>query len=259
MRGVILAGGLGTRLMPMTHLLNKHLLPVWDKPMIHYPIDNMIKSGIKEMVIISNNPDAFMRALRKSNYKAEIHFGYQKGEDGIAAALKGAREFVGDNTCCVMLGDNIYQYRASVARRSFEEFMQFGNCDQGGLIVTRQANVAEELTRFGCAFSDYTGLKKIVEKPKIEVVEEAVTSGVSASIVTGTYFYTPDVFDVCDNLKPSARGEYEITDVNTHYLENGCLQEYATDGWWQDAGTFESLYQATTVVRNEGANIAELE
>ena len=125
--------------------------------------------------------------------------------------------------------------------------------------MTRQANVAEELTRFGCAFSDYTGLKKIVEKPKIEVVEEAVTSGVSTSIVTGTYFYTPDVFDVCDNLKPSARGEYEITDVNTHYLENGCLQEYATDGWWQDAGTFESLYQATTVVRNEGANIAELE
>lgn len=259
MKGVILAGGLGTRLMPLTHMLNKHLLPVWDKPMIHYPVDNLIKSGIKEILIISNDPDAFVRAFRKSKYKADIRFGWQKGESGIAHALLSAREFVGDDTCCVMLGDNIYQYRVSIAKRSFEEFMQYGSCGQGGLIVTKQANLAEDLTRFGCAFSDYTGLRRIVEKPDIKVIKEAVGSGSSASIVTGTYFYTPDVFDVCKNLKPSARREYEITDVNTHYLEKGCLQEYATEGWWQDAGTFESLYQATTIVRNEGANIAELE
>lgn len=260
MKGVILAGGLGSRLSPLTRVANKHLLPVWDQPMIHYPIENLLKSGIKEIVIVSNDADGFYRVLSDNSYGCKLTFAWQKGEGGIADALKSARDFVGDDNCCVMLGDNIYQYSCATAVRSFQEFMQYSKCDNGALIVTKQANKLEDLTRFGCVVSPHGGkIEKLVEKPHSEECEGWAESGSDASIITGCYCYTPDVFEICDKLKPSHRGELEITDVNQQYLDRGCLEEIQIDGWWQDAGTFESLYQAATLVRQHGANNDEPE
>jgi glucose-1-phosphate thymidylyltransferase len=253
MKGVILAGGLGTRLLPFTHNTNKHLLPVWDKPMIHYPIESLLKSGIKDIMIVSNDQDAFREACA-DEYSCKFQFAHQEGEGGIAAALSVARDYVGDDNCCVMLGDNIYQFNASVAVRSFKEWQEFGSCTQGALIVTKAAATAEDCTRFGCAVSQHQDIEELIEKPSFDKVVELTSEGHDVRIITGTYCYTPDVFDICANLTPSGRGELEITDVNSEYLRRGCLEEFHTDGWWQDAGTFESLYQATTRVRKDGAN-----
>lgn len=260
MKGVILAGGLGSRLRPLTRVANKHLLPVWDQPMIHYPIENLLKSGIKEIVIVSNDVDGFYRVLSDNSYGCKLTFAWQKGEGGIADALKSARDFVGDDNCCVILGDNIYQYHCGTAVRSFHEFLEYSKCDKGALIVTQQANKAEDLTRFGCTVSPSGGdIEQLVEKPHIKECEDWIESGRSMRIITGCYCYTPDVFDICDHLKPSGRGELEITDVNQAYLEQGCLEEWMIEGWWQDAGTFESLYRAGSLVREDGSNNDEPE
>lgn len=267
MKGVILAGGLGTRLRPLTHACNKHLLPVWNKPMIYYPIVNLVKSGIKEIMIVSNEPDAFYKLIGKLQ-KEEPFFkhkgvsfmlGHQRGEGGIADALKVARDFVGDENCCVMLGDNIYQFDCSTAVRSFKEFLQYSKCESGALIVTKMANKAKDLTRFGCTLGRYGSIEQLIEKPTFEQVCDWTEGGLSMAIITGCYCYTPDVFDICDKLKPSGRGELEITDVNKHYLSLGCLEEYLTDGWWTDAGTHESLLAASNLVRKQGANNSEPE
>lgn len=267
MKGVILAGGLGTRLRPLTHACNKHLLPVWNKPMIYYPIVNLVKSGIKDIMIVSNDPDTFYKLVRKLQ-KEEVFFkqknvsfmfGHQRGEGGIADALKVAREFVDGDSCCVMLGDNIYQFNCSTAVRSFKEFLQYSKRESGALIVTKMANKAKDLTRFGCTLGRHGDIEKIIEKPEFDDVVKYTESGYSMSIITGCYCYTPDVFDVCDKLKPSGRGELEIADVNNHYLAMGGLEEYMTDGWWSDAGTHESLLAACNLVRKGGSNYDEPE
>lgn len=259
MKGVILAGGLGSRLSPLTRVANKHLLPVWDMPMIHYPIENLVNSGIKDVFIVSNDVDAFYKILSGHSYDCELTFGHQEGEGGIADALKTARDFVGDDNCCVMLGDNIYQNHCGTAVRSFKEFLKYGGHKSGAAIITQQANKAEDLTRFGCTVSQHGDVLQLVEKPKLKDCGSWIESGYNMRIITGCYCYTPDVFDICDQLVHSDRGELEITDVNKDYLKRGCLDDLWIDGWWQDAGTFESLYQAATLVRRDGANNEELQ
>ncbi len=260
MKGVILAGGSGSRLMPLTACCNKHLLPVYNKLMLQYPIQNMIKCGIKDILVVTGTDDyqSVGALLDTLSLPANISIGEQPRHDGIAAALLRAESFVGDNNCCVMLGDNIYEFDAAVPRRSFDEFLEHGPCDKGALLMTAEVTL-NEATRFGCLFSTFHEPSMILEKPSAErVLIEKARVGLTYRAITGTYFYTSDVFDVCRELKMSDRNEYEISDVNRHYLKSGCLEDYHIAGWWQDAGTFKTLLKAGLLVSQSGANRSEL-
>lgn len=260
MKGVILAGGLGTRLAPLTQITNKHLLPVWDMPMVHYPLDNLVKSGIEEIMIVTGGQHAghFLSVLKngKGYGLKKLEYAYQEGEGGIADALKLARNFVGDDKFCVMLGDNIYQYNA----KPWVEEFQFASKTVGALVLS-QLPLGLDPSRFGVGVypeaefgSSLIEPEVIVEKPVDKQLKAWAEGGKVCNILTGTYFYTPDVFDVCNRLKPSQRGELEISDVNQHYLEQGQLQVASIKGWWTDAGTFPSLLQASNWVKQDGAN-----
>jgi glucose-1-phosphate thymidylyltransferase len=240
MKGVILAGGLGTRLRPLTSVTNKHLLPVYDKPMIYYPIECLLNAGIDEIMLVTGGDHAgdFLKLL--GNGKAlgikDLHYTYQEGEGGIADALKLAQDFADGGKIVVILGDNIIEKNIKKAVADF--FTQ----KSGAKVLLKEV---EDPHRFGVARLDGDSVVEIIEKPK---------DPPSNLAVTGLYMYDRDVFEIAATLKPSGRGELEITDVNNAYIERGDLSYEVLDGWWTDAGTFESLYRATCLVAEGGAN-----
>ncbi len=240
MKGVVLAGGLGTRLSPLTRVTNKHLLPVYDRPMIFYPIATLVNAAIRDILVVTGGQNAgdFLRLLAngKDFGLRDIHYAYQEGEGGIAAALGLAEHFAGRERICVILGDNIIQGNVLEARRRFDRQ------ERGAHILLKEVPDPE---RFGCAEIAEGRIARIVEKPK---------RAKSAYAVTGIYFYDASVFDRIRKLKPSARGELEITDINNMFLEDGSLTFSFLEGWWTDAGTFESLRRATNLVAETGAN-----
>lgn len=264
MKGVILAGGLGSRLQPITHVTNKHLLPVGNKPMIYYPIENLVKSGITDILLVTGGQHAghFLRVLKNGKELGVKHleYAYQEGEGGIADALALARDFVGDDHCCVMLGDNIYQY---CIKNYVDLFSKLGPRRSRALVLGK-CPAGYDATRFGIAVRGPVATRfnvdygyqpqEIKEKPGIGFLERLIDIEQQYDILTGTYFYTPDVFDICDGLEPSARGELEISDVNRDYARRNSLTVAPVEGYWTDAGTFESLLSASNQVKENGAN-----
>lgn len=235
MKGVVLAGGLGTRLYPLTRITNKHLLPVYDKPMIYYPLQMLVDAGISEIMIVTggNSAGEFLRLLRngKDFGLQSVSFAYQEGEGGIADALKLAEPFVKSEKVCVVLGDNIIENDIVAAKQQFEQQAD------GAMIMLKDVPDPE---RFGVPVFEGQRLVRIEEKPK---------QPKSSYAVIGVYFYDGTVFQRARELKPSARGELEITDVNNSYLRENKLSYAILDGWWTDAGTFESLFRASELVR----------
>jgi glucose-1-phosphate thymidylyltransferase len=240
MKGVILAGGLGTRLLPLTKITNKHLLPVYDKPMIFYPIQTLINAGITDILIVTggNNAGDFLRLLGngKDFGLEHINYTYQEGEGGIAEALGLAEYFAAGGRICVVLGDNIIERNIAAAAKAYREQ------GRGAKILLKEVPDAE---RFGVPVIDGNRVVRIEEKP---------AKPNSAYAVTGIYMYDSRVFEIIKTLKPSERGELEITDVNNAYIEAGELTWDILEGWWTDAGTFESLLRATKLVAETGAN-----
>jgi len=238
MKGVVLAGGLGTRLHPLTKVTNKHLLPVYKKPMIYYPIEALVQGGIDEIMIVTggNNAGDFLRLLGngKEFGLSHLNYTYQEGEGGIAEALGLCRDFVDEDQVTVMLGDNIIQ-------KSIKEHVDaFRAQGRGGRILLKEV---EDPERFGVARLEGDRIVEIIEKP---------ADPPSPYAVTGIYFYDDQVWDVIDSLEPSDRNELEITDVNNFYINQGALEYSILEGWWTDAGTFESLRRATELVAATG-------
>ena len=240
MKGVILAGGLGSRLHPLTKITNKHLLPVYDRPMIYYPIQALVNAGIDDILIVTGGKKSgeFLSLLENGEAFGlkRLHYAYQKGEGGIAEALGLAQEFASGEPICVILGDNLIERSIAKAVR---EFKQQG---QGAKIMLKQVHDPE---RFGVAHLDGDKVTSIVEKPKQPESDLAVI---------GIYMYDSRVFDVISTLEPSERGELEITDVNNWYIQDGSMSFEVLDGWWTDAGTFDSLVRAAELVSTIGAN-----
>jgi glucose-1-phosphate thymidylyltransferase len=240
MKGVVLAGGTGSRLYPLTRVTNKHLLPVYNQPMLFYPIQALVNIGIHDIVIVTGGHSAgdFLRLLAngKDFGLKGLNYGYQEGEGGIADALRVAEHFAQGDSVCVILGDNIIENNVCEAA---ERFRAQG---RGAHIVLKQVHDPE---RFGCP--------EVVEG-RIVRIEEKPRNPKSSYAVTGVYFYDNTVFAKIRQLKPSARGELEITDINNMYLAEGTLSHSILQGWWTDAGTFESLRHATNLVAETGAN-----
>jgi len=242
MKGVILAGGLGTRLYPLTKVTNKHLLPVYDKPMIYYPIQTLINAGIDDILIVTggNNAGDFLRLLGngKEFGLKHINYTYQEGEGGIADALRLAEFFAGGEKICVVLGDNLIEKNIRRAAESFQ------NQREGAKILLKEV---PDPQRFGVPELAGDRVVRIEEKPKVPKSKYAVI---------GIYFYDPQVFEFIRTLKPSDRGELEITDVNNWYIERNVMTWDVLEGWWTDAGTLDSLIRASNLVRQSGANHA---
>jgi len=240
MKGVILAGGLGTRLHPLTKITNKHLLPVYDRPMIFYPIQTLINAGIDDIMIVTggNSAGDFLKLLGngKDFGLKHLNYTYQEGEGGIADALRLVEHFADKQPICVVLGDNLIEGNI---RDAADEYIRQGN---GAKILLKTVPDPE---RFGVPVLDGETVLKIEEKPKEPKSDFAVI---------GIYFYDSTVFDVIRTLKPSGRGELEITDVNNHYIDRGEMTWGELEGWWTDAGTFESLLRASNMVAETGAN-----
>jgi glucose-1-phosphate thymidylyltransferase len=234
LKGVILGGGTGSRLMPLTRITNKHLLPVFDRPMIYYPLQAMVEAGIKEILLVTGGQNAgdFLRLLGNGTEFGlrHLNYAYQSGEGGIAAALSLAEEFADGDPICVILGDNILE---SSIRAHADAFRQQ---QSGARLLLKQV---DDPQRFGVAEIEGDCIRGIEEKP---------VRPKSNMAVTGIYFYDSTVFDKARNLVPSKRGELEITDVNNAYIAEGRLQFSILDGWWTDAGTFESLLRANNLV-----------
>jgi glucose-1-phosphate thymidylyltransferase len=232
MKGIILAGGLGTRLAPLTYATNKHLLPVYDRPMVYYPLQTLVNAGITDIMVVTGGPHAgdFVRVLKNGEGLGlnKLSYGYQEGEGGIAAALSMAEPFVGDDSCIVVLGDNIIGDDISNAVNAFKEF---GGCH----IFTKEVPDPE---RFGVVKYEPVGggIEDLVEKPVDPPSNDAVI---------GLYMYDNTVFDKIRSLNPSERGELEVTDLNKMYLKEGSLMCHRVHGTWIDCGTFNSLAKAT--------------
>ncbi|HEY6332232.1 MAG TPA: sugar phosphate nucleotidyltransferase [Blastocatellia bacterium] len=243
MKGVVLAGGLGTRLSPLTRITNKHLLPVYDRPMIYYPIQTLVQAGIEEILIVTggNSAGDFLKLLRNGAEFGlrHLNYAYQEGEGGIAAALSLAEHFADGGPVCVVLGDNILENNISVAVRKFR------HQGSGAKILLSQV---PDPQRFGVP---------VLEGERIVRIEEKPAYPKSAYAVIGVYMYDHRVFDITRTLKPSHRGELEITDVNNAYIEAGDMTWDLLDGWWTDAGTFESLLRASNLVA-KSANRGEV-
>jgi glucose-1-phosphate thymidylyltransferase len=243
MKGVVLAGGTGSRLYPLTRVTNKHLLPIYDKPMIYYPLQILVDAGIDDILIVTGGSSAgdFLRLLRngKDFGLHQLNFAYQEGEAGIADALRLAEHFAGEQKLCVILGDNIIEGDIRQAAQQFEKQ------ERGARILLKEVPDPE---RFGVPVLENGKIVRIEEKPKVPG---------SSYAVTGIYFYDWTVFDRIRNLKPSGRKEYEITDVNNSYLRDGQLAHDILKGWWTDAGTFESLWRASNMVREKALAGAE--
>ena len=240
MKGVILAGGLGTRLYPLTKITNKHLLPVHDKPMIYYPLQTLVNAGIRDILIVTggNNAGDFLRLLGngKEFGLQHINYTYQEGEGRIAAALNLAEYFSAQEKICVILGDNIIEYNICKAVRDFEKQ------ENGAKILLKEV---PDPQRFGVAEINGDRIVRIEEKPKTPR---------SRLAVIGIYMFDPTVFSIIKTLKPSDRGELEITDVNNEYIRRGNMTFDILDGWWTDAGTFDSLLRSSNLVAQTGAN-----
>jgi len=241
MKGVILAGGLGTRLYPLTKITNKHLLPIYDKPMIYYPIEALVKAGISDIVIVTGGTSAgeFFRLLGngKEFGLKHLHYMYQEGEGGIADALSLVEPVVADDRMVVFLGDNIIEKNIVSAVKNYEKQ------ESGARIMLKEVPDPEH---YGVAELDGDHVVSIEEKPKQPKSNYAVI---------GIYMYDHFAFDIIKTLEPSARGELEITDVNNAYLRENKLQYELLDGWWADAGeSHESLKKAWDIVTETGAN-----
>ncbi len=243
MRGVILAGGIGSRLLPLTRVTNKHLLPVYDRPMIHYPIQTLLNAGIDEILIVTGGEHAgdFLRLLGNGKHLGirRLHYTYQSGEGGIADALILAEDFADKDKICVILGDNIIERDVRRAVGAF--FTQ----RSGAKIVLKEISDPE---RFGVVRVENGRIIEIIEKPD---------NPPSNLAVTGIYMYDADVFEIAKSLEPSQRGELEITDVNNEYIRRGTLTHELLEGWWTDAGAIESLHRANCLVAQGGANIVD--
>jgi len=235
MKGVILAGGLGTRLYPLTKITNKHLLPVYDKPMIYYPILTLIEAGIKDIMVVTggNNAGDFLRLLGngKEFGLKHINYTYQEGSGGIAEALGLTEHFVDRERCVVMLGDNIVE-------KSIKKYVKdFEKQKVGAKILLKEV---PDPNRFGVPE---------IKGDKIISIEEKPQKPKSRYAVIGIYMYDEQVFDVIPTLKPSKRGELEITDVNNYYIKKNQMTYNIIDGWWTDAGTsFDALMRANNLV-----------
>jgi glucose-1-phosphate thymidylyltransferase len=240
MKGVILAGGLGSRLHPLTKITNKHLLPVFDRPMIYYPIQCLVNAGITEIMVVTGGRKSgdFISLLENGEEFGlrQLNYAYQRGEGGIAEALGLAERWAGDDAIAVVLGDNIIEGNIQKAVADFRAQ------DKGAKIMLKEVHDPE---RFGVAELAGEKVRNIVEKPK---------QPKSNLAVIGIYMYDNRVFDVIKTLEPSDRGELEITDVNNWYIRDGSMTYEVLNGWWTDAGTFESLHRASTLVAEGGAN-----
>ena len=245
MKGVVLAGGLGSRLRPLTAVTNKHLLPVFNQPMIYYPIQTLVNAGITDIMIVTggNSAGDFLKLL--GNGKAfglkHLNYTYQEGEGGIAAALSLVEHFAGDDAICVVLGDNIIEGNIRPAADAYREQAS------GAKILLKRVSDPQ---RFGVPELNGKHVLRIEEKPAQPKSDYAVI---------GIYMYDARVFEIIRALKPSGRGELEITDVNNAYIERGEMAWDELAGWWSDAGTFESLLYASNLVAETGANILETE
>ncbi|MEZ4415137.1 MAG: sugar phosphate nucleotidyltransferase [Gemmatimonadota bacterium] len=234
MRGIVLAGGLGTRLLPMTRVTNKHLLPVYDRPMIYYPLQQLVHAGIRDILVVTGGSEAgdFLRLLGNGREFGlqRLHYAYQEGEGGIAEALGLAEHFAEGQSVVVLLGDNLFGAPLAPSVEAYRA--QAG----GAMILLKEV---EDPERFGVAEIDGDRVTRIVEKPR---------NPTSRLAVTGCYFYDARVFDIIRGLSPSQRGELEITDVNNRYIEWGEMRHGTLSGWWTDAGTVASLYRASRLV-----------
>lgn len=239
MKGIILAGGLGTRLRPLTYVTNKHLLPVYDKPMIYYPINTLVESGITSILIVTSGPHVghFLGLLKNGKELGMTHLEYayqEKPDGGIADALSIAEEFADGDNIAVILGDNTTDANISEAVNNFSD---------GAHIFLKKV---PDPTRFGIAEFDGNDNSKIIkihEKPQNPPTDMAVT---------GLYMYDSDVFNIVKSIQPSDRGELEITDVNNAYIERGKLSWSELNGFWADAGTFDTLYQVNKYWSEKG-------
>jgi glucose-1-phosphate thymidylyltransferase len=233
-KGIVLAGGTGSRLFPLTKITNKHLLPIYDKPMIYYPIQTLVDAGIRDILLVTGgrNSGDFLRLLAngKEFGLKHLNYAYQEGEGGIADALALAEHFAEGDKICVVLGDNIIEGSIADAAKEFEKQ------ERGARILLKEVPDAE---RFGVAEMAGGRIIGIEEKPKRPKSNFAVT---------GIYMYDATVFEKVKSLVPSGRGELEITDVNNAYIREGTMTFSFIDGWWTDAGTFESLLRATNLV-----------
>ena len=244
MKGVVLAGGLGTRLRPLTSVTNKHLLPVYNQPMIFYPIQTLVNAGITDIMVVTGGSSAgdFLRLL--GNGKAfglqHLNYAYQEGEGGIAEALSLVEHFAAGDPVCVVLGDNIIEGNICSAVDGYRK-------QRGGAKIMLKK--VPDPQRFGVPKLDGRRVVRIEEKPAVPQSEYAVT---------GIYMYDGGVYDIIRSLKPSNRGELEITDVNNAYIDRDEMTWEELAGWWTDAGTFDSLLRASRMVAETGANKLEL-
>jgi glucose-1-phosphate thymidylyltransferase len=236
-KGIVLAGGTGSRLFPLTKITNKHLLPIYDKPMVYYPIQTLVDAGITDILLVTGgrNSGDFLRLLGngKGFGLKHLNYTYQEGEGGIADALALAEHFSDGDKVCVILGDNLIEGNI---RDAVDEFRRQ---ERGARIFLKEVSYAQ---RFGVAELDGNRIVGIEEKPPHPKSNYAVT---------GIYLYDATVFDKCKVLTPSGRGELEITDVNNAYIREGTMTFSILKGWWTDAGTFNSLMRATNLVANQ--------
>ncbi len=243
MKGIVLAGGLGTRLHPLTKITNKHLLPIYDRPMIYYPIQSLVDAGIHEILVVTggNNAGDFLKLLGNGKEFGLRHldYTYQEGEGGIADALSLAEHFADEDSICVILGDNVYE---NSFKRSVEAYQVQG----GGARV--HLKEVDNPQRFGVPVLEGDRVLKIEEKPSEPKSDYAVT---------GVYMYDPEVFKIIKTLEPSGRGELEITDVNNAYIEAGKMSYEVVDGWWSDAGTFDSLLRTNILVAGQRGGVSD--
>jgi glucose-1-phosphate thymidylyltransferase len=244
-KGVVLAGGLGTRLRPLTAVTNKHLLPVYDRPMIYYPIQTLVNAGIIDIMIVTggNSAGDFLKLL--GNGKAfglkHLNYTYQEGEGGIAEALSLVEHFAAKEPVCVVLGDNIIEGNIAAAVNAYKQQ------GKGAKIILKKV---PDPDRFGVPELSGERVLRIEEKPAVPKSEYAVI---------GIYMYDGEVYDIIRTLAPSGRGELEITDVNNAYIKRDEMTWQQLEGWWTDAGTFESLLRASNLVAETGANKMDFE
>jgi glucose-1-phosphate thymidylyltransferase len=239
MKGIVLAGGTGSRLFPLTKITNKHLLPIYDRPMIYYPIQTLVDAGIRDILIVTGgrNSGDFLRLLANGKQFGleHINYTYQEGEGGIADALALARHFADGQKICVILGDNIIE---GSIRNAVEQFTAQA---EGAHILLKEVQDAERFGVAELAGGKIVGIEEKPQRPK------------SNYAVTGFYMYDPTVFDKIRTLVPSNRGELEITDVNNAYIREGVMTFSFLDGWWTDAGTYDSLLRAANLVAQMAA------
>lgn len=241
MKGIVLAGGAGSRLYPLTRITNKHLLPVYDRPMVYFAIEALVGAGIDRILVVTggNHAGEFLPLLGNGSQFGLRHldYTYQERPGGIADALRLARHFAEGDAVCVMLADNIYERSISGAVSRFRE-------QQGGARVLLAE--VEEPQHYGVPVFEGTEVVRIEEKPAVPASRYAVT---------GCYLYDSGVFDIVERLSPSARGELEITDVNNHYLAERRLGHETVCGYWADCGeSFASYLRAANLVAEYGAN-----